>query len=333
MQSNLKQIYSKKEYIDSRLKLENTFILFFAYSDEDSNWIDILETLQEEFNKTLQVILFSNKSEEKLINVLLDEGETIPDINYPRAVICHPHLTEPQLLKDFEPYDLLKTVEDCHDFYINRFESEKKSVFEKIKKILTSFPVIVFIKGSPHDPYCKYSKSFIEILKSTGIRYKSFDIFRDDSLRSYLRLFSGWKTYPQIYISGKIIGGLDVLKDLVEKSEFMKLIPRECTKEYTKESCLNLIQNNKDKILIFGKGDYFNNKVQCKSSKEAYEILTKFKDLQFEIVDVMKDEMLRSVVKEISGYNYYPQLFYQGKFLGGLKFLKDNKLSELIHNK
>lgn len=45
-------------------------------------------------------------------------------------------------------------------------------------------------------------------------------------MRYWLRQYSGWPTYPQIYIQGKLIGGLDVVKDLIAKQEFLQLVPK-----------------------------------------------------------------------------------------------------------
>jgi len=45
-------------------------------------------------------------------------------------------------------------------------------------------------------------------------------------MRYWLRHYSGWATYPQIYSQGKLIGGLDVCKDLVAKGEFLQLFPK-----------------------------------------------------------------------------------------------------------
>ena len=44
-------------------------------------------------------------------------------------------------------------------------------------------------------------------------------------MRYWVRNYSGWPTYPQIYSQGKIIGGLDVVKELVAKGELLNLIP------------------------------------------------------------------------------------------------------------
>jgi Grx4 family monothiol glutaredoxin len=329
-------IKTKREYIDNRLKLEKTFIVFFAFEEEaveeNESWFEFLEELQEKFAEYMKIILFSNKSEGKLLDVLKREDESakeISEINYPRAVLCHPHLTDPQLYTDFEPFELYRIVEEAAKFYKTQFEKEKAVVFEKISKLLNSYPVVIFIKGTPHDPFCKFSKSFINLIKETGIRYKSFDIFRDESLRSYLRLYSGWKTYPQLYINGKIIGGVEILQSLVEKGEFMDIVPFECKKEGSLIFIENYLKENN--LVVFGKGSLENKK--CKSSTEAYDILTNHK-FDFKIFDVLKDEMVRDLVKETYGYKFYPQVFVNGKLLGGLKFLreinKDNKIFEHV---
>lgn len=159
-------------------------------------------------------------------------------------------------------------------------------MFEKIEKLLSSFPVIIFIKGSPMDPFCKFSKSFMALIRKLEIKYKSFDIFKDEGLRCWLRLYSGWKTYPQIYINGKVIGGLDKLTELVEKNEFMEMVPFDCRREGVKEFVLKISQENS--VLVYGKGNVDSG--VDKNSQEVYDFL-KEKNLKFEVFDVMKDEV------------------------------------------
>jgi len=40
--------------------------------------------------------------------------------------------------------------------------------------------------------------------------YAYFDIFTDQELREGLKTYSKWPTYPQLYVSGKLIGGIDI---------------------------------------------------------------------------------------------------------------------------
>jgi glutaredoxin-related protein len=44
------------------------------------------------------------------------------------------------------------------------------------------------------------------------VEYKTFDITKDDDVRLGLKEFSNWPTYPQLYVNGELVGGLDIVK-------------------------------------------------------------------------------------------------------------------------
>jgi len=324
--ANFSHIKLKKEYMERRLKLENTFLLFVAYDEnpeaieENETLFEFLDELKLKFSEYLEIVLFSNKSEDKLLDVIKEESEkdkNIEEIQLPRVVLCHPHLTDPQLISEFDPFEIYKIIEKYFVFYKENFAKEKELVFQKIKALLSSYPVVIFIKGTPHDPFCKFSKAFIKTLKETKIKYKSFDIFKDDYLRCYLRLYSGWKTYPQIYINSKIVGGVDKLNELVAKGEFLDMVPLECKRE----GILNDIQKYLEAhpLVVIGKGTEETSK--CKNTLKVYNIL-KSNGIKFEIFDVMKDEFAKVIIKEIYNFDHYPALFLNSKYIGGANELK-----------
>lgn len=57
-----------------------------------------------------------------------------------------------------------------------------------------------------------FSRQIVQILKDHSIQYSSFDILSDDEVRQALKTYSNWPTYPQIYVNGELVGGLDILK-------------------------------------------------------------------------------------------------------------------------
>ena len=57
------------------------------------------------------------------------------------------------------------------------------------------------------------------IFQETGIPFSTFDILEDDEVRQGLKKFSDWPTYPQVYVNGELIGGLDIVKDLKESGD------------------------------------------------------------------------------------------------------------------
>ncbi len=40
-----------------------------------------------------------------------------------------------------------------------------------------------------------------------------------------MKKFSNWPTYPQVYIKRELVGGLDIIKEMVQSGEFKDLIP------------------------------------------------------------------------------------------------------------
>ena len=59
----------------------------------------------------------------------------------------------------------------------------------------------------------------MEILLPFNIPFETFDILEDEDVRQGLKKFSNWPTYPQVYVKGELIGGLDIIKDLKGSGE------------------------------------------------------------------------------------------------------------------
>jgi Grx4 family monothiol glutaredoxin len=85
---------------------------------------------------------------------------------------------------------------------------------------------MLFMKGTQQEPRCGFSKQTVEILQSKNVRFGSFDILSDNSVREGLKTYSKWPTYPQLYINGELVGGLDILKELIESGEFDEMLPK-----------------------------------------------------------------------------------------------------------
>ena len=61
----------------------------------------------------------------------------------------------------------------------------------------------------------------MEILKETKVEFATFDILTDDEVRQGLKKFSNWPTYPQVYVKGDLIGGLDIIKEVQESGDLV----------------------------------------------------------------------------------------------------------------
>ncbi|KAI8420978.1 hypothetical protein MSG28_008126 [Choristoneura fumiferana] len=90
---------------------------------------------------------------------------------------------------------------------------------ERLKALINKHNVMVFMKGNRDTPRCGFSRTLIQILNGTGVQYGTFDILTDEEVRQGLKEYSDWPTYPQLYVKGELVGGLDIIKELQASGE------------------------------------------------------------------------------------------------------------------
>lgn len=86
----------------------------------------------------------------------------------------------------------------------NEEEETEEEINARLAKLVQAAPVMLFMKGSPSEPKCGFSRQLVGILREHQIRFGFFDILRDDNVRQSLKKFSDWPTFPQLYINGEI---------------------------------------------------------------------------------------------------------------------------------
>ncbi|XP_053698102.1 glutaredoxin 3 [Sabethes cyaneus] len=93
------------------------------------------------------------------------------------------------------------------------------SLEDRLKALINRSNVMIFMKGDRDTPRCGFSKQLIAIINETGVAYDTFDILSDEEVRQGLKTYSDWPTYPQVYVKGELIGGLDIIKELLAGGE------------------------------------------------------------------------------------------------------------------
>lgn len=96
-------------------------------------------------------------------------------------------------------------------------EETEEQLIERLKKLTQAAPVMLFMKGTPAEPKCGFSRQMVGILREHQIRFGFFDILKDENVRQGLKNFSDWPTFPQLYINGEFQGGLDIIKESLEE--------------------------------------------------------------------------------------------------------------------
>lgn len=90
---------------------------------------------------------------------------------------------------------------------------------ERISKLITDHPVMLFMKGSPEQPMCGFSSRVVQILNFLKVKYHSFDVLSDETIRQGIKEYSSWPTIPQLYIKKELIGGCDIVQEHFQSGE------------------------------------------------------------------------------------------------------------------
>lgn len=193
----------------------------------------------------------------------------------------------------------------------------------RLKNLLNSAKCMLFMKGNPDLPKCGFSRTTIELMSKHEAEYSTFDILTDEEVRQGLKTYSNWPTYPQLYIDGDLIGGLDILKEMDASGELGPMLPK---KQNLDDRLRGL--TNKAPLMVFMKGDPETPK--CGFSRTLIGMLNET-GLSYDTFDILTDDEVRQGLKTFSNWPTYPQVYVNGELVGGLDILKELKESgELV---
>lgn len=89
------------------------------------------------------------------------------------------------------------------------------STEDKIRKQIADNPAILYMKGVPDAPECGFSKAAVGALKEAGIGFAYVNVLQAPFIRERLPRVSNWPTFPQLFINGELVGGSDVICEMV----------------------------------------------------------------------------------------------------------------------
>jgi monothiol glutaredoxin len=98
---------------------------------------------------------------------------------------------------------------------------------EKVKEIVNSKKVAIFMKGLPEAPMCGFSARACAVLEAAGVRradLAAFNVLADDPMWDALERYTQWPTVPQVFIKGQFVGGCDIVAEMFESGELERLL-------------------------------------------------------------------------------------------------------------
>ena len=98
------------------------------------------------------------------------------------------------------------------------------SIEDKIKEQIKDNKILIYMKGSPYEPKCGFSAKTVQALIECEAEFSYVDILENQDIRQTLPNISDWPTFPQVYISGELIGGCDIVTEMHDAGELQPLI-------------------------------------------------------------------------------------------------------------
>jgi len=95
-------------------------------------------------------------------------------------------------------------------------DNETKSI---IDKVLTENQVVLFMKGTPAQPQCGFSATTVSTLNMLLPDYLTVNVLDYPEIRDGIKEYSNWPTIPQLYIGGELVGGCDIVQDMMKSGE------------------------------------------------------------------------------------------------------------------
>jgi monothiol glutaredoxin len=86
--------------------------------------------------------------------------------------------------------------------------------------------VCLFMKGTPDAPQCGFSMAVSNMLKILEVNFKGINVLENQNLREGIKIFSDWPTIPQLYIKKEFVGGCDIVKEMYENGELLKILEK-----------------------------------------------------------------------------------------------------------
>ena len=80
------------------------------------------------------------------------------------------------------------------------------------------------MKGTPYEPKCGFSAKTVQALIDCEAKFSYIDILENSDVRSTLPSISDWPTFPQVFVSGELIGGCDIVTQMHEAGELKTVI-------------------------------------------------------------------------------------------------------------
>lgn len=112
--------------------------------------------------------------------------------------------------------------ERLHPAIRERVASLHADVVATVKTAIDAHPAVVV--GMAFNPFCKRAR---RALQAAGVAHEYLEYggyLSDWRRRNALKLWTGWPTFPMVFVRGQLVGGAQDLEALIASGELQRLL-------------------------------------------------------------------------------------------------------------
>lgn len=109
-----------------------------------------------------------------------------------------------------------------HEAIRETVATQRTDIVREVQKAIASHDVVVV--GMAQNPYPKKAR---RLLKDEGVAFEYLEYgnyLKEWRQRNALKMWTGWPTFPMVFVKGTLIGGFSDLKKLVDENALTALI-------------------------------------------------------------------------------------------------------------
>ena len=109
-----------------------------------------------------------------------------------------------------------------HPAIRDKVENLHADIVHNVRSAAASNPVLVV--GMAGNPFCKRARKVLAAAEVAHQYLEYGSYFSEWRLRNALKMWTGWPTFPMVFVKGALVGGAEELKKLIDSGELRRLL-------------------------------------------------------------------------------------------------------------
>ena len=109
-----------------------------------------------------------------------------------------------------------------HPAIRDKVQNLHADIVHNVRSAAASNPVLVV--GMAGNPFCKRARKALDAAEVPHQYLEYGSYFGEWRRRNALKMWTGWPTFPMVFVKGVLVGGADDLAELVASGELTKLL-------------------------------------------------------------------------------------------------------------